>query len=121
MVFCINQADGKEKTNQVQLMRKVYSKSKHVLVWLGEVPDAILEHSVKPPISSAGSQQSGHTTPVSTISTACAMIVTKIAKGEHLTTIEPFNGDNEDVFFRRVDQAFMFLCDNTWFTRRWFI
>jgi hypothetical protein len=57
--ICINQADGKEKNLQVQLMRKVYSKSQHVLVWLGEVPDTIPEDFIKPPVSSAGNQYLG--------------------------------------------------------------
>jgi hypothetical protein len=38
-----------------------------------------------------------------------------------MTAIEPFNGDNEDAFFRRVHRAFRFLRNNTWFTRRWVI
>jgi hypothetical protein len=33
---CMNQADHREKDNQVPLMAKIYSKAKNVCVWLGE-------------------------------------------------------------------------------------
>ncbi|KAF7592422.1 hypothetical protein BBP40_000270 [Aspergillus hancockii] len=34
-MICINQDDPDEKTNQVQLMSRIYSSAIHVLVWLG--------------------------------------------------------------------------------------
>ena len=34
--LCINQADKEEKTEQVKIMRHVYSKAKRTIVWLGE-------------------------------------------------------------------------------------
>ncbi|KAL7916764.1 HET domain-containing protein [Trichoderma velutinum] len=33
--LCINQADNKEKTQQVRLMGEIYSKARRVLIWLG--------------------------------------------------------------------------------------
>ena len=37
--ICIDQANEKEKENQLPLMAEIYSKARHVLVWLGEAGD----------------------------------------------------------------------------------
>jgi hypothetical protein len=37
--ICIDQDNLEEKSQQVQLMAKIYSKASHVLVWLGETAD----------------------------------------------------------------------------------
>ncbi|KAE9369831.1 HET-domain-containing protein, partial [Stipitochalara longipes BDJ] len=37
--ICINQEDLKERSEQVQMMREIYSKAKRTIVWLGE-PEA---------------------------------------------------------------------------------
>ena len=34
--ICVNQADDKEKSTQVLMMRKIYSNAAHVVIWLGE-------------------------------------------------------------------------------------
>lgn len=34
--ICINQADNREKSIQVSIMRQIYSKATHVVIWLGE-------------------------------------------------------------------------------------
>jgi hypothetical protein len=36
---CINQNDGEEKGQQIQLMAKIYGQASRVLVWLGEAAD----------------------------------------------------------------------------------
>ena len=42
---CINQADDKEKSTQVRMMRRIYSNAEHVVFWLGQsttkIPRAI--------------------------------------------------------------------------------
>jgi hypothetical protein len=141
--ICINQTDPKEKAHQVQLMRKIYSKCKHVLVWLGEIPGAMPEDKMTSPTSISGNQYLGINSPYpfsvvsqklsghldsppilprqSIIPTACAQILTQISEGKHMTAIEPFNDDNQDAFFRGVYRAFKYLRYNAWFTRRWVI
>ncbi|KAH6659179.1 heterokaryon incompatibility protein-domain-containing protein [Truncatella angustata] len=42
--LCINQNDYEEKSTQVQLMRKIYSKCTRGLIWLGEIRDDIPEN-----------------------------------------------------------------------------
>ncbi len=37
--ICINQKNGEEKAQQIQLMAKIYSQASRVLVWLGEAAD----------------------------------------------------------------------------------
>ncbi|UKZ48123.1 hypothetical protein TrVGV298_002359 [Trichoderma virens] len=37
--LCINQADNKEKTQQVRLMGEIYSRARRVLIWLGNHED----------------------------------------------------------------------------------
>jgi hypothetical protein len=37
--ICINQADDKEKENQIQFMAKIYGQANRVVVWLGETAD----------------------------------------------------------------------------------
>jgi hypothetical protein len=37
--ICINQADDKEKENQIQFMAEIYGQADRVLVWLGEAAD----------------------------------------------------------------------------------
>lgn len=39
--LCINQDDIKEKTEQVQLMREIYSSCRTCILWQGEVPDEL--------------------------------------------------------------------------------
>ncbi|KAF6826821.1 heterokaryon incompatibility protein [Colletotrichum musicola] len=39
--ICINQNDSTEKTTQVKLMGKIYSKCRHCLIWMGEIPESI--------------------------------------------------------------------------------
>ncbi|KAI8161169.1 hypothetical protein K4K49_002036 [Colletotrichum sp. SAR 10_70] len=38
--LCINQADDEEKAHQVQLMGRIYSSARQVLIWLGPEDDA---------------------------------------------------------------------------------
>jgi hypothetical protein len=37
--ICIDQANEKEKENQIPLMAEIYAKARRVVVWLGEAKD----------------------------------------------------------------------------------
>ena len=37
--ICINQANEKEKEDQIALMAEIYAKASRVVVWLGEAKD----------------------------------------------------------------------------------
>lgn len=52
--LCINQANEREKTHQVNLMADVYSQTSQALIWLGEYAEC---HSVMPPLPGRRSQR----------------------------------------------------------------
>ncbi|CAO2655716.1 Nn.00g045190.m01.CDS01 [Neocucurbitaria sp. VM-36] len=41
--ICINQRDVEERNRQVQLMRFIYQKASHVLIWLGHEDDEVVQ------------------------------------------------------------------------------
>jgi len=93
-------------------MRKVCSRSQHVLVWLGEDPginEAVcwpsgnhyLGYSFLSPLSVVSQNPSEDYNFLSTVSMACAMLINQISEGEHMTAIEPFNSDIKNTFFRK--------------------
>ncbi|KAF2035905.1 HET-domain-containing protein, partial [Setomelanomma holmii] len=43
--ICINQEDPKERSQQVQLMREIYSNARRVIVWLGDEALDTQEHA----------------------------------------------------------------------------
>jgi hypothetical protein len=60
--ICINQGDAYERSQQVQMMRQIYSKAENVLAWVGplqgrNLPSTIVEHLSKMQTMKSGRNQ----------------------------------------------------------------
>ncbi|KAJ4300764.1 hypothetical protein N0V90_002852 [Kalmusia sp. IMI 367209] len=109
--LCIFQGDSNEKQHQIPLMRRIYSQCEFTAIWLGELPQHILD----------GRKSSRTVEKIRDPVEGSIRLIEELNEDHHLTSIAPFDRDETDAYFVEIQKIFEFLAFNSWFKRRWVI
>lgn len=128
--LCINQSDDKERANQVQLMREIYTKARQVIIYLGEVQNSKSKVSSKStffqPKADDGilssfvarcSLQNVPKIPKMDEASEVFCLIHSIAEAQNLDDIALFGADSK--YHRRLFEALRQLMRCRWWDRMW--
>lgn len=134
--LCINQSDNKERTQQVGIMRDIFTSARQVFIYLGEVQNSKL----KVPSKSAFFQPEPDDDIMSSFATRCSLqdiskipridkasdvfcLIHSIAEARNLEDAAPFNAGwrhaADSKYHRRLFEALRQLMRCRWWDRMW--